>query len=128
MKYKNEILVFFISSYFSLITLSYLSYHDVSKISYNKISLMMPTMYGIMGLINYKLQMPTLFGTFVGITLSLIGRFKFKIPEKVFLMKESNEMDVHFYAVMIYITIFNILDNLNKQILPSRIIEDQNSS
>ncbi len=84
---------------------------DVSM-DVNKFEWMMFSVMILLGLFNVLAQnlveeynwygWNVIIGALFGLTLSLIGRFGFDFPVKVFDFNRSNEMMVHLYAMLLY--------------------------
>jgi hypothetical protein len=82
-------------------------------------------LFGIYNIINYLLfkklkndNSAIIMGILYGLTLSLIGRFIFNLPTRLFQFSKKNEYMVHIYASILYALIFFlIIQNLNKMFL-----------
>lgn len=116
----NFLKVIILSSLVSLITIGYVSNgyyknNKPSKVPYNDIIIIIPILYGIMGIINYivtsKLGINWSFivGAIFGLLLSLVGRFVLDLPRLIFNFKKDNEYLVHIYAIMLYGCIFRFI-------------------
>jgi len=95
------------------------------SIPYESIAVGIPIMYGITyTLLKYYNDDPSrketmLFGAALGLTLSLIGRFVFDLPIKMFGLMETPWM-VHIVAPILYTLIFVYVDKLlNKESIES---------
>ena len=116
--YKNNIHAFLLSSSLPavFITLGYLSYNYAKNqrpadIPIELFSLGIPLLFGIMSFINYNATKygsynSLLIGALFGIALSLVGRYYFDIPEKLFKMHKDKQKVVHMYAPVLYAAIF----------------------
>lgn len=97
---------------------------DVIK-RYEFFPLMISLFIGISNAVNYKLYekyqseiIPVLVGAIFGIMLSIIGRFIFDLPKRLFLFTKENEWTVHIYAAITYAIIFYmIIHTMNKWFL-----------
>lgn len=116
--YKNNIHAFFLSSSLPafFITMGYLSYNYAknqrpSDVPIELFGVGIPLLFGIMGVINYNAikygsYNSLLVGAIFGIALSLVGRYYFNIPEKLFKMHKDKQKVVHMYAPVLYAAIF----------------------
>jgi hypothetical protein len=120
MKIKKGLTVFIISSFVSLITLGYLGFAYIGKkcplnVPYDLFLFFIPLLYGIGGLINYKvienvgLRYSFVVGGLFGLLLSLVGRFKLHLPTLIFNFTKKTEYMVHIYAVILYAIIFQLI-------------------
>lgn len=113
----EEIIVFAKSSVVSIITLLYitLAYNKAGKpsdVPYKLIMFSVPIVYGIFGLIDYKLKKHSiLIGIVLGLFFSIIGRFVLGLPKKIFNYNSINEYQVHIIAVVMYVIIFRFIIN-----------------
>jgi hypothetical protein len=133
---SSSFLVFFIS----LLYITY-SYHinvynspDINDIKKLKLPMhYLPfglfLMFGIFGIINYIIITnynecnSILVGLIFGLTLSLIGRYKYNYPIDVFKFDEKNASYVHLAGPIIYSTIFRfILTPLQKHVILNQSI------
>lgn len=118
MMYKNNIHAFILSSSLpvSFITLGYLGYNYAKNqkpdnIPIELFSLCIPLLFGIVGVINYNATKygsfnSLLIGALFGIVISLVGRYYFDIPEKLFKMTKDKQKVVHMYGPVLYASIF----------------------
>lgn len=119
--FKNNIHAFFLSSSLpaSMITLAYLAYGYAKEkrpndVPYELFGLLVPLIFGIFGVLNYN---ATKFGSYnslivgalFGLIISLIGRYVFNIPLKLFGLKDNKQRIVHLYAPILYSLIFYII-------------------
>jgi len=82
-------------------------------------------LFGLYNIINYLLykrlkndSSSIIMGIIYGLTLSIIGRFIFDLPTRLFHFTKQNEYMVHVYASILYSLIFYfIIQNLNKMFL-----------
>lgn len=73
--------------------------------------MILPLLFGIAGVINYNViyygsYNSILVGAIFGMALSMVGRFYFDIPKKLFKMHKNKEKVVHMYAPILYAFIF----------------------
>ena len=119
-KLKNYVNVFFLSTAFSIITLTYLGYAYNSKCKinipyYNLTPILVPLLYGIFGIINYYFitnygsQYSFVIGALLGLLLSIIGRFYLHLPTSIFDFTLKTEYKVHIYALLMYAIIFQYI-------------------
>ena len=117
---KTELNVFLITSIISLITLGYLGIAFLNKgrpssVKYELMVLVIPILYGILGVINYKIinkygnNSSIILGIFVGLCFSLIGRFILNLPVILFDLTKNNEYRVHIIAMIMYGLIFRFI-------------------
>lgn len=117
MKFNKNINIFIISSFVSIITLTYIgiAYNKKkrpSTIPYVLFSIFIPLLYGVFGLINYNViksrgdDYSLIVGMVFGLLLSIIGRFKFDLPIKLFGFTKETSHKVHLYAMILYAIIF----------------------
>lgn len=120
MNNKNNLNVFIISSFVSLITLFYVGLYYTNKqspidISFHLFPIIIPILYGIFGLINkyviskYGINYSILVGSVFGILLSSLGRFILNLPTKIFNFTNKNSYKVHIYAIIMYSFIFRFI-------------------
>jgi hypothetical protein len=119
--FKNNIHAFFLASSLPVfaITLSYLAYNYAKNqkpvdIPIEIFGLLVPLAFGIAGIINYNAikfgsYNSLLVGGIFGFALSLIGRFYYDIPSKLFGMQGDKQRIVHMYAPVMYALIFYII-------------------
>jgi H+/Cl- antiporter ClcA len=128
---KNNIHAFILSSSLPVfaITMGYLSYNyakndQPKEIAIELYSLGVPLLFGIMGVINYNLikfgsANSLLLGALFGVALSLVGRYYFDIPEKLFKMHKDKQKVVHMYSPVLYSFIFYfILSPMQDLLIP----------
>ena len=97
---------------------------DVIK-RYEFFPIMISLFMGIYNMVNYKLYekyqseiIPVLVGATFGVMLSIIGRFIFDLPIRLFSFTKENEWSVHIYAAITYAIIFYaIIHTMNKWFL-----------
>jgi hypothetical protein len=117
---KKTLNVFVISSFVSIITLTYLGRayirHDCpSKVPFESFLIFIPLLYGIFGIINYYVvkrfgyQYSFLVGILFGLKLSVIGRFWLNLPQLLFGFTKNTEYKVHIYAMILYACIFQFI-------------------
>lgn len=103
----------------SFITISYLTHQANKDINLNKLEILVRIAYGLANIVNVHfgntLESSLIVGAMFGFLLSVVGRFRFQIPRKVFGMKKETEWRVHVVAPILYALIFVLLiRNLNK--------------
>jgi hypothetical protein len=120
-KMIKELSIFFATSFISIITFVYLGmafkkHGRPSEIPYELFPIFLPILYGLFGVINYKIiskyknvNYSLFVGALLGITLSFIGRFMLNLPTKIFDFTKKNEYKVHMYAIVIYALIFRFI-------------------
>lgn len=117
---KNTLYIFIISSLVSIITITYLgvAYYRKQKpsnVNFKLMVLIIPLIYGISGVINYKMieeygiNSSLIVGGLVGLLFSLVGRFILNLPTKLFEFTKNNEYQVHIIAVILYSIIFRFI-------------------
>ena len=82
-------------------------------------------LFGLFNIINYMIYKKIhndisaiISGILFGLILSLIGRFIFDLPTRLFHFTKQNEYMVHIYASLLYTFIFYfIIQNLNKKFI-----------
>ena len=128
--YKKLLLAFVIGSSLPSVLISNLyiglsnQRKDIVK-RYEFFPLGIALLFGIYNIINYLLykklkndSSAIIIGILFGLTLSLIGRFIFDLPTRLFNFTKSNEYIVHMYASILYsFVFFFIIQNLNKLFL-----------
>lgn len=129
---KNNIHAFILSSSLPVfaITMAYLSYNyaknDQPKdIPIELFSVAIPLVFGIVGVINYNIikigsYNSILLGAIFGLALSLVGRYYYDIPAKLFKMHKDKQKVVHMYAPVLYAVIFYfILSPMQDLLIPN---------
>jgi len=130
MNYKKILLSFIIGSSLPSVLISYLyigianSKKDIIK-RYEFFPIGIALLFGIYNIINYLLytklksdMSAIIMGILYGVSLSLIGRFIFDLPTRLFHFTKTNENMVHIEASMLYSVVFYfIIQNLNKLFL-----------
>lgn len=118
---KNTIISFFVSSFVSLLTIFYLGYYYrksssiKSGIDIEYFPIGISITYGLFGMINYRMiqmygiNISYVIGGIMGLLLSIIGRFIYKLPVKIFGFTNKNDYSVHFIAVVMYALIFRYI-------------------
>lgn len=117
---KNILYIFFISSLVSIITITYLgvAYNRKQKpinVNFELMVLIIPIIYGISGVINYKVveeygvNSSLVVGGLVGLCFSLVGRFILNLPTILFDFTKKSEYQVHIIAVILYSLIFRFI-------------------
>lgn len=117
---KNITNIFFISSFMSIITLTYIGIAfrrsgRPSSIPYELFPIFIPILYGLFGLLNYYIitkygnNYSILVGAIFGLFLSIIGRFVLNLPIKIFGYTKNTAYKVHIYAIIIYSLIFRFI-------------------
>lgn len=95
-------------------------------LGYSFFPILIPLMYGGFNVFNVVMSdrfgmgenFACVSGALLGLSLSYLGRFVFKLPEKVFKMKKQDEWLVHVLAAVMYCLIFRlIIQNLNDYLL-----------
>jgi len=120
MNIKNNINVFIISGFVSLITLWYVGFAYVAKkcplnVHFELFPIFIPLLYGIFGLLNYYIiqnygnNYSIGVGMVFGILLSIIGRFGLDLPVKLFNLTTNTSYKVHIYALIMYAVIFRMI-------------------
>ena len=116
--FKNNIHAFFLASSLPcfFITLAYLAYNYVNNgkpkdIPIELMGIFVPLACGIAGIINYNaIQFGSynslIVGAIFGFALSLIGRFYYDMPKKLFNIEGDKQKIVHIYAPVLYALIF----------------------
>lgn len=103
----------------TLITFLYLgrAYQKADRpkdIPYETVAIFVPVMYGLFNVINYILQVKYnqspnisfIVGGTMGLIFSLIGRFGYDLPVRIFNFTKEREHYVHFIAPILYGLIF----------------------
>lgn len=122
MIFKNIIISFLIGYFVSIITIGYL-YLYFKNYNMDTIFIVVPILYGIFSIINYfvikiNINYSIIIGILFGLLLSIIGRFIYKLPIKIFNFNKNNEYKVHIYAIIMYGLIFRlIITNITKYLL-----------
>jgi uncharacterized membrane protein YeaQ/YmgE (transglycosylase-associated protein family) len=118
--YNKNILIFLISSFFSIITIAYIyisfnkSHHPIET-QFEMMVLFLPIIYGIVGVINYYIienygdNFSLFVGAIMGLLLSMVGRFILDLPQKIFNFNKNNEKQVHIYAMILYAIILRFI-------------------
>ena len=116
--FKNNIHAFLLSTSLPVImtTLYYLSYNYAKHqrpegVPMELFSLLVPLAFGIFGVINYNAiafgsYNSLIVGAIFGFALSMIGRYYFDIPNKLFKMEPNKQKVVHLYSPVLYALIF----------------------
>lgn len=126
-KIKNMLHAFIIGSSLISVIISYI-YIGLSNIQkkiikrYEFFPLGISLLFGFYNIVNYilyqKIKTDTsaiISGILMGLTLSIIGRFIYDLPTKLFDFTRENEYTVHLYAMILYSLIFYfIIQKLNK--------------
>lgn len=118
----KHLIIFFLSSFFSIITFLYIGINYNKKkhttaqdVPFFALPIIMPTLYGLMGILNYYAikqfgnEASLLVGGAFGLALSLVGRKILKLPSKLLNFKKENEYQVHIIAPIVYALIFRLL-------------------
>lgn len=118
----KHLIIFFLSSFFSIITFLYVGInyykkkHTTAKdVPFFALPLIMPTLYGLVGILNYYAirrfgnEASFLVGGAFGLALSLVGRNVLDFPSKLLDFQEKDEYKVHFIAPVVYALIFRVL-------------------
>jgi hypothetical protein len=121
-KIVKHLILFFLSSFFSIITFLYvgINYHKkkdttAKDIPFFIMPIMMPTLYGLVGILNYYAirrfgnEASLFVGGAFGLALSFFGRFAIDAPKKVLNFTDENENMVHAVAPLAYGLIFRLL-------------------
>ena len=119
---KSEIIAFIVSSSVLVFIFTYLyliityKSNTNNKIAIENLLFPIPILYGIFGTINYIIirkfdcdNYSLLVGGLFGLILSIIGRFIFDLPNKLFNIKKEKEYIVHIVAFVSYALIFRII-------------------
>jgi len=117
MKLHAQLTVFFISSFFSIITLGYIgiAYQNKNRpttIPYELFPIVIPILYGVFGVLNYYIvsnygnHYSIVVGMVVGLLFSSIGRFGLDLPIQLFDFTKKTSYMVHIYALLLYAIIF----------------------
>lgn len=117
---KNNFYIFIISSLVSIITITYLGIaynrkQNLNNINFKLMVLIIPLIYGILGVINYKMieeygvNSSLIVGGLLGLIFSLVGRFILNLPTKLFNFTKNNEYQVHIIAIILYSIIFRFI-------------------
>jgi hypothetical protein len=120
MTFKQNLNVFIISGFISLITIGYVGFAHLKNncplnIHYELFPIFIPLLYGIFGLINYYIirnygnNYSIVVGVLFGILLSSIGRFGLDLPIKLFNFTKNTSYKVHIYAIILYAIIFRLI-------------------
>jgi len=103
----------------------------IYKVAYEYMPVVIPLIFGLANVLIYsmvhrfkikkwqnQLLLTMVVGALTGLTFSLIGRFGFKLPEKLYNMAENKHYLVHPIAMILYSLIFSmILFPLNSYLL-----------
>jgi hypothetical protein len=112
---KDTIKLFTIASSIFVLIFPFLYLRGLKSPSFENISILLPFYYGISFVVlNYLLQsvIPDkrtrylVAGAIIGFVLSLIGRFVYNVPEKIFNIPENS---VHIIAPILYAFIFGVV-------------------
>ena len=96
------------------------TFDDVEPLHYELVPFLIPIVLGFGNVLNFWLRnnigkgIPRWFATglgggITGLILSIIGRFGFNLPTKIFDFEEENQHYVHVYAFGLYILIFSFI-------------------
>tara|TARA_Y100000310_G_scaffold287766_1_gene312878 strand:- start:65 stop:448 length:384 start_codon:yes stop_codon:yes gene_type:complete len=117
MPFKKEIKLFLVGSSLPmvLVTMLYMGLAfrrngRPTDIPYEVVPIMVPLLFGLVSIANFRYKKYSLvIGALLGLTFSLIGRFGFGLPQKLFSFTKSNEYQVHFLAMILYALIFRFI-------------------
>ena len=119
--FKNNIHAFILSSSLPafLLTMMYIGYFYIKNdkpkdIPLEFFSIAIPLSFGLFGMINYNITKfgsynSLILGALFGCMLSLVGRYYYNIPEKLFKMSKETQKLVHFYGPVLYAIIFYVI-------------------
>ena len=118
---KEYLNSFFISGFMSIISfvyvgIAYRKHNRPSGIPYELFPIIIPLLYGIFGVINYYvinkygIHYSFIVGMFLGLLLSVIGRYQFNLPILLFNYTKKTEWEVHLIAPLIYGAIFQFIN------------------
>jgi len=119
-----------------IVTFSYLGFYHRNRrtdnsshlISYEQIPIIVPILFGIANVVLYLLNnslewkyrrvMAVMIGSLTGFVFSLIGRFGYDLPDKLFKIEKNKQSIVHAVAPLLYSVIFGlIVQSLNDAFL-----------
>jgi hypothetical protein len=108
---------------FSYIGNAFKSSGRPSSFPYEIIPIGISVIFGIANILNIYLQskytsrfIPFIVGGLMGILFSVVGRFVYGLPQKIFGFNESNEYQVHLVAFVLYGLIFQFIVQYVNQI------------
>jgi hypothetical protein len=103
----------------TIVSFSYIGYAYSKKrlnFPYELIPIFISIMFGIFNIINvytrkkYDNKLTTfLVGGIMGLLFSIVGRFGYDLPIRMFNFTRGNEYMVHIYAFLLYGTIFSLI-------------------
>lgn len=90
---------------------AYIYHNEPPNVPMHIIMFLVPMLYGITLLFALLVEFEYMFiiGALFGLAMSLLGRFGFELPKRLFLMKPSEEYQVHIIAPVLYGTFFQLL-------------------